>query len=214
MLWLLAQQQQHSAPARRLAHSQAATILMQAGVSGMGYLKERWTEDEVLNLPQGEHNYFERKAGRLFTERVNLNPKLAKALSALANSGGGYLILGQADDGTIDGIPEKEGRTPIREWIEQRVPTLVAYPLESFRVHAVERHPTATQVPSGKELVVIDVGESRLAPHQASFPSDNPQYYYRQGGKSMPAPHHFLEALRNRLTGYALTACDRQSATS
>jgi hypothetical protein len=172
----------------------------------MGFLREKWTEDEVLNLPQGEHNYFDRKSGRLFADRAKLYGALAKALSALANSAGGHLILGQDDDGTIDGVPEKEGRTPIREWLEQKVPALLSYPLEAFRVHAVQKHAAGTRVPDGRELVVIDVGESRLAPHQACFPPDNPQYYYRQGGKSMPAPHHYLEALRNRLTAAVLEA--------
>lgn len=165
----------------------------------MGYVRESWSEAQVLALPDGEHNFFERKSGSLWADRGNLNAKLAKALSAFANSGGGHLILGQQDDGVFDGVPEREGRTPVREWLEQKIPTLVAYPLESFRVHLVNLD-TPTQVPSGKSLIVIDIGDSRLAPHQAAIPSDAPQYYYRQGGKSVAAPHHYLEALRNRLT--------------
>lgn len=165
----------------------------------MGYLKERWSEAGVLALPEGEHNYFERKSGGLWVDKGELQKKLAKALSAFANSGGGHIILGQKDDGSVDGVPEREGRTPVREWLEQKVPNLVAHPLESFRVH-VAVPDDATTIPTGRSLVVIDVGDSRLAPHQATFPSDAPQYYYRQGGKSVPAPHHYLEALRNRLT--------------
>jgi hypothetical protein len=99
----------------------------------------------------------------------------------------------------VDGVPEREGRTPVREWLEQKLPTLVSYPLEAFRVHAVMPD-TLSRIPAGKAVVVVDVGDSRLAPHQASFPPDAPQYFYRQGGKSVPAPHHYLEALRNRLT--------------
>jgi hypothetical protein len=165
----------------------------------MGHIRESWSEAQVLALPDGEHNFFDRKSGKMWLDRGKLNATLAKALSAFANSGGGHLILGQQDDGALDGVPEQEGRTPVREWLEQKIPTLVAYPLESFRVHLVTLG-TPSQVPNGKSLIVIDVGDSRLAPHQAAIPSDAPHYYYRQGGKSVLAPHHYLEALRNRLT--------------
>src|SRR5262249_51210938 len=60
-------------------------------------------------------------------------------------------------------------------------------------------------IPSDKELYVIDVGDSRVAPHQAAFPKDSKQYFYRQGSKSIAAPHHYLEALRNRITSAVLT---------
>lgn len=176
----------------------------------MSFLKKQWSEAEVLNLSEGEHNFLERKAGMLFTDRHQLYSALSKTVSALANSGGGHLILGQRDDNTVDGVPQTQGRTPIREWLEQKLPNLVSYPLESFRVHTVTRAPASSQIPADRELVVIDVDDSRLAPHQASFPGDNPQYYHRQGGKSVPAPHHFLEALRNRLTFAVLEAKLRQ----
>lgn len=66
-----------------LKRSQLAAILMQEG--SMGYLRERWTEAEVLNLPTGEHDYFDRKAGRLLDDG-HWRTILAKAVSALANS--------------------------------------------------------------------------------------------------------------------------------
>jgi hypothetical protein len=191
---------------RLLRHGQAATILLQSGVVGMGFLKEKWTEAEVLNLPAGEHNYFDRKSGGLLTDTTNFQAKFAKAESALANSGGGHIIFGQEDDGSITGVPHLVKKTPMREWLEQKLPFLVSYPLESFRVHQVIRDAAGSIIPTDKELIVIDVGDSRLAPHQASFPPDNPQYYYRQGGKSIAAPHHYLEALRNRLTYAVLEA--------
>src|SRR5581483_6991918 len=156
MLWLF-EKREPPLSSRLVNHGQAATFLLQSGATGMGFLREKWTEDEVLNLPEGEHNYFDRKSGRLFADKGKLYATLAKGLSALANSGGGHLILGQEDDGTIDGVPEKEGRTSIREWLEQKIPALVSYPLEAFRVHTVQKHQAGTQVPGGKELVVIDV---------------------------------------------------------
>jgi hypothetical protein len=61
---LLTGQRQVARHGRLLRHGQAATILMQSGVVGMGFLKEKWTEAEVLNLSAGEHDFFDRKSGR------------------------------------------------------------------------------------------------------------------------------------------------------
>jgi hypothetical protein len=48
---------------------------------------------------------------------------------------------------------------------------------------------------------VIDVGDSAAAPHQSKR---DHIYYYRVGGRSVPAPHFYLELLRQRLTHPAL----------
>lgn len=155
--------------------------------------RERWTEDDVLALPLGEHDYFERKSGALLVD-TDFRNDLAKALSALSNSGGGHLILGVRDDGTFDGVPRFKGKKRISEWLEQIMPEMLSYPLQDFRVHEVERaDPTA--IPTEKVLIVIDVGDTSLAPHQSSV---NKVYYYRVGGHSLPAPHFYLETLRGR----------------
>src|SRR4051794_19793756 len=77
-------------------------------------LRERWTKDEVLALPPGEHNYFERKSGA-FLRDDGLREKLAKAVSAFANSGGGHLVFGVKDDGDPDGAEPMRGRQSTRE---------------------------------------------------------------------------------------------------
>jgi len=155
--------------------------------------KERWTESELLALPSGEHDYFERKSGDVLNDS-GFREKLAKAVSAFANSGGGHLIIGVKDNGTVDGIPEVRGHTSTREWCEQLIPNLVSYPLQDFRVHIVEPR-AETIIPTGRIVIVIDVGDSMLAPHQSE---SNKVYYYRAAGHSAPAPHHFLEVLRER----------------
>jgi hypothetical protein len=159
-----------------------------------GIKKEQWTESQVAALPVGEHDYFDRKRGDLLTGS-DMRLKCAKSLSAFANSGGGHLLLGVRDDGTFDGVEPLHGSTPTREWIEQIIPGLLSYPLEDFRVHEVFPA-TPSAIPSGRVIIVIDVGDSTLAPHQAT---PNKTYYYRQGSHSVPAPHFYLETLRNRL---------------
>jgi hypothetical protein len=104
------------------------------------------------------------------------------------------LILGVKDDGTVDGVPEMRGRTSTREWCEQLIPNLVSYPLQDFRVHVVEPSPQSI-IPSGRVVIVIDIGDSMLAPHQSEITK---VYYNRTAGHSTPAPHHLLEMIRGR----------------
>jgi hypothetical protein len=173
--------------------------------------RDRWTEAQVAELPAGEPDYFDRKSGRLFErDQDSVLGTIAKALSAFANSGGGHLVLGVADDGSFDGVPQTmKGKTSTREWLEQKIPNLLAYALSDFRVHVVEREPQGSLIPDGREVIVIDVGDSALAPHQCVHDGGGAircMYYMRQGGHSVPAPHFYVELLRQRLTNAELTA--------
>lgn len=117
--------------------------------------REQWTEEQVTGLPVGEHDYFDRKSGQLFDAPVDTNKLynlLAKESCAFANSGGGHLILGVKDDGTIDGVPSLfSGKTPTREWLEQKLPDLLDYRLVDFRVHTVV-HASPPAIPRAAKL--------------------------------------------------------------
>jgi len=173
----------------------------------MSFVKhERWTEAEIDALPPGEHDYFDRKSGLLFNQGDDLFGALAKALSAFANSGGGHLILGVTDEGVPDGVPTHNNRTPIKDWLEQKIPHLLSYSLADFRVHIAERS-NPSRIPANREIVVIDIGDSALAPHQCAYGGGEAKkyfYYYRQAGQSAPAPHFHLELLRQRLVSPVL----------
>ncbi len=160
--------------------------------------KERWTEADLLALPVGEQDYFDRKSGSILSDK-DFRKDFSKALSAFANSGGGHLIIGMRDDGSFDGVDPLHGRTPTREWFEQTIPRFVEYALDDFRVHEVEPA-TTTAIPNGKVVIVIDIGDSILAPHQAI----DKIYYYRVGSHSCPAPHFYVETLRSRLVASEL----------
>ncbi len=98
-----------------------------------GTLRTSWDERDVTALPIGEHYYFERKSGALLEgDQGALLGKLAKTLSALANSGGGHILLGVADDGTIDGVPPSVGRTSTRDWLEQKLLVSLTMPYPTF----------------------------------------------------------------------------------
>ena len=160
--------------------------------------RERWTEDEVIALPSGEHDYFDRKAAGTLADRA----ALGKALSALANSGGGHLIIGVSDDGGIEGVDPFKGGTRTREWLEQVAGATVQPELTDFRVHEVEPAAPRSLIPSGKVVLVVDVADSPTAPHQEVT---RKIYFYRQAGHSVAAPHFYLEAVRNRIVGPLLT---------
>ena len=166
--------------------------------------RERWTEEEIIGLPSGEHDYFDRKSGQLFdkaSDRNNLYDVLAKASCAFANSGGGHLVLGVKDDGTPDGVPPIfSGKTTTREWLEQKLPDFLDYRLADFRVHTVVAA-AQSAIPAGRNILVVDIGDSSLAPHQSRR---HMQYFYRSGSHSIPAPHFYLELLRQRLTNASL----------
>lgn len=162
--------------------------------------RDRWTEADIIGLPEGEHDGFERKSGRLLGDPENFLNAFSKVLSAFANSGGGSLVLGVENDGVISGIEPLRGRTPTREWLEQKIPNLLEHPLSDFRVHVVERA-IPSQIPEDKDVIVIDIGDSALAPHQDKR---SKKYYHRVGGHSTPASHFYLELLRSRLTNPSL----------
>ncbi len=193
--------QEDSSRARH-QHHRSPTICKTRQVPSMsGIKRERWTESDVVQLPAGEHDYFDRKSGALLSSH-KWRDTLSKALSAFANSGGGHIILGMCDDCTFDGVaPLRSGRTTTREWLEQVVPHLLTYPLEDFRVHVVEAA-SPSAIPTDKQIIVIDIGDSVLAPHQAA---ESMGYFYRAGGHSRPAPHFYLETLRNRLVNPSLS---------
>jgi hypothetical protein len=67
-------------------------------------------------------------------------------------------------------------------------------------VHEVEAA-RESLIPAGKIVIVIDVGDSALAPHQSQR---DKFYYHRVAGTSAPAPHFYLDLLRQRLASPAL----------
>lgn len=165
----------------------------------MDELDERiWTEEEVLDLPS-EHDKYERKAGKIFESEWK--ETLAKEVCAFANSFGGYIALG-IEEGkknktiSVDGVEAYKGNEPFNEWLEKQIPDLLFPPLQNFSVLPVEPAETNSEIPEGKALFMISIGDSDLAPHQTT--DERKSYFHRSGSRSIPAHHVYLEGLRNR----------------
>lgn len=168
-----------------------------------------WDESDVLALPAAE-NSFERKGSRSLdltspaTQRMpkvkegDVLDELAKQLSAFSNTGGGQIIYGVANDGTVEngGVPlSVKGNQSTKDWLEDVIPKLTEFEIVGFHVYEIKSKSATSPIAHGKAIFVIEVPESDRAPHQSAR---DQKYYVRLGGKSQPAPHRLIEDIRNR----------------
>ena len=156
-------------------------------------------------FPQINYSDIENLVDQRLAEGTNLDYKielgnpdkakkeLAKDVSAFANSGGGYLILGISNDFKITGIESTVNNRPVIEWINQilssNIVPIVKYP-----------DPQVVKIPkSEKVIVVIHVPESLNKPHMTS---ESNSYFFRVNDISKPATHYqirdMFEFSRNR----------------
>jgi len=164
-----------------------------------------WTEDDVLNLATGEHDWFEAKGRKSLditlpsVDENKVRETLAKAVSAFANSGGGVLVYGITGDGT--GWKVDDGGVPLhvkrntREWLEDIIPVSVDPHLKGFNVYAIELSGTTSQIGPGQAIYLVSIPDSEQAPHQSVF---DKVYYGRLGGKSVPLGHRFVADIFSR----------------
>ena len=160
------------------------------------------TEDDILALPIGENDSFERKGARLLDltlPEVNegrVLDELAKQLSAFSNSGGGQIIYGIADTGAIDnGGIARVVKGSTKEWLEDVIPVLTDFEILGFNVHEIQPRTSGSSIASDRSVFVVEVPDSERAPHQSKR---DLKYYVRVGGKSRPAPHRLIEDIRGR----------------
>jgi Schlafen, AlbA_2 len=163
-----------------------------------------WNEDDLLALPSGENDAFERKGSKLLdltqpgVREDDVLNELAKQLSAFANTGGGLIIYGLTDKGAVDngGIARTiKGRQSTKEWLEDVMPTLAEFEIVGFNVYEILPKGAGSKIDATKSLYIADVPNSDRAPHQSKR---DHKYYVRLGGKSHPASHRLIEDIRNR----------------
>ncbi len=164
-----------------------------------------WSTADISTLPIGEFDWLEIKGRKGLdlsmprVEETQVRNTLSKALSAFANSGGGQLIYGLVnprDSWLVDegGIALDMKRPSTREWLEDIISTLVDPPLRQFNVYVFSESAPELPLSPDQGIIVIDVGDSDQAPHQAY----DHCYYGRIGGKSRPLNHRFVSDIFQR----------------
>ena len=128
---------------------------------------------QLLESGEGKHCEFK-------SELVSPS-QMAKELSSLANSGGGVLLLGVADNGEVVGLEREQlGRyqSKISNYATHNIKPMLRLDLANVEV-------------DGKWVIAIDVRHTDLAPYAA----DGKHYYIRQGADVQHAAPELLARL-------------------
>ncbi len=130
-----------------------------------------------------------------FKRKIKSTEKIAKEISAFANTKGGTIIVGVDDDGSIYGIDSEKS-------VIDQIETACSFNLEppvNFKYEIVS-------VNHGKDVVMIYITESPVKPHrliteEEEKPSQR-KSYIRIGEKSMIASREMVRLLRSQNADY------------
>lgn len=149
---------------------------------------EHFDQFEISQLPLKEDHLFEFKSSQIGLDK--LANEMCMALSGFGNAGGGYIVAGINDDGVIDGgIPKLKGKTPIRDWLDQKIQGMESSP--RYFIRTFDDPAGRGTLKQDHVLIVVFVPESPVAPHMAP----DGCYYLRAGAHTVPAPQIVVEAL-------------------
>lgn len=141
-----------------------------------------------VNFPTTEDDQYEFKSS--LTTDSQITDKLPKAVSAIANSGGGVFVLGVDGSGNADGgIAPIVGTQSRRDWLDNivnQVKSTPKYDIEEYFDCEGRGH-----LDPGYVVVAVVIPESHTAPHMAA----DGRYYIRAGAHTTRAPHFVVEAL-------------------
>ena len=119
------------------------------------------TESQILNwISEGEHQRQD------FKYKITDSLKLARTMSAFANTDGGRLLIGVRDDGSLSGVRSEEEMYMVRCAAEQYCKPV---PEVSY----------STSIVSGKTILVATVKESEKRPVKAFDEKDKLRAYIR-----------------------------------
>jgi predicted HTH transcriptional regulator len=156
-----------------------------------------WDEQYLKTLPVGEFDWLDFKESRwLDGQWID---EASQYVSAFANFDGGYLIVGVRDPSAtgeiqIDGGVRCSLKNGIKEWLEDKLPSLVEYRLDRIEIQDVRRSGPGSEIKSDHCVIVIHVPPSSTAPHQAR----NHKYCTRLGSKLNALGHRAVMDIVNR----------------
>lgn len=120
-----------------------------------------------------------------FKKTITNTEKIAKSLVAFANNKGGKLLIGVADDGTINGVKSEE---------EEKYMILTA--AHQFCKPAIEPFFEEIYV-DDKLVLIVNIPESDLKPHYALDDQNKWWAYIRIDDKTVLASKIIVEVLKN-----------------
>ncbi len=145
-------------------------------------IKVKMNRKELLELiSKGESSTLE------FKRKISSNIKIAKEISAFANTIGGYLLIGIDDDGSINGVESEKGDIyQVLIICEFNIsPPVIPY-IEIVGIN-------------GKDIIVIYIKESKSKPHKLDENPDEKnsfkKTYIRVGEKSVVASREMVRVL-------------------
>lgn len=125
-----------------------------------------------------------------FKRKATTPIKLAKEISAIANTSGGYLIVGVDDNGTIYGIPSEKSESDI-----------VITACNFFTEPPVEYEISIINI-YNKDVLLLEIPESKVKPHKAITDDSGkkPEFkvYIRLGEKSVEASREMTRLMKQR----------------
>lgn len=127
-----------------------------------------------------------------FKRKFTTFEKMAKEMIALANTRGGYIIIGIDDDRKIYGVESEKSETELlRQCVEQYIEPTLDYNISYFEI-------------DGKEIVVCSIPESKYKPHriqdyQPQINLNSAKVYIRVRDKSVLASKEMIKILQSEV---------------
>jgi len=152
-----------------------------------------WTEADLLQLiqiPVLESIELDYKRAAALASQDGPRREIAKDVSAFANSAGGVIVYGMAEDGQRPTQIDPVNPQPFnKEWLENVITGNVQPRIDGLHINPVQ----LTGANAGRVVYVVTVPQS-LTAHQAP---DN-KYYKRFNFQSVPMEHYEVQDTMNR----------------
>ena len=136
--------------------------------------------EELLDfIDEGEHQHQD------FKFRIDSSQKIARTLSAFANTGGGHLLIGVKDNGRITGVdPEEEF------YMVQGASDVFCIPPIPLTTEVFEYE--------GKLVLKVNVESSPLSPHFVKEDGNRQTAYIRQADENFAANKVLIRFMRDK----------------
>lgn len=149
--------------------------------AGTAYFRIMSTPFVLRYISEGEHQMQD------FKMRIDDARKIARTLSAFANSDGGRLLIGVKDNGNISGINAEEELHMIQAASEMYCKPRIPFTFQAWKV-------------DNRTILEINISASDNKPHIACDEENLWRPYIRLDDKTLPAPAVLLEVWRGKDT--------------